>query len=121
MKKEKTIYWISTILLGLFTLPGAFFLNSEMALEGTRHLGLPLWFHYELGIANVLGGLVLVLPFFRPRIKEWAYVGFGIVFISAFIAHVAVDGIVPMTFSPLVTLALLIVSYAYYHKLKGQR
>jgi hypothetical protein len=53
------------------------------------------------------------------RIKEWVYVAFAIDFISAFIAYWSVDGLVGSTFAPLVTLGLLIVSYIYYHKLKG--
>lgn len=38
------VYWISTGLLALFILPGIFFINSPMAQEGTKHLGLPNWF-----------------------------------------------------------------------------
>ncbi|MBB6501996.1 hypothetical protein [Pedobacter cryoconitis] len=41
IKSIKIIYWITTVLLALFILPGIFFMNSPMALEGTRHLGLP--------------------------------------------------------------------------------
>jgi hypothetical protein len=40
-KTTKIIYWISTGLLALFILPGIFFLNSPMAIEGTQHLGIP--------------------------------------------------------------------------------
>jgi hypothetical protein len=117
MKKEKIIYWITTGLLGLFILPGIFFINSEMAIEGVRHLGLPEWFRWEVSIGNFIGGLILVLPFFSKRIKEWNYVALGIVYISALIAHLSVDGFVLGSFSPLITFALLLVSYIYYHKL----
>jgi len=119
-KKDNAIYWISTGLLALFILPGIFFMNSEMAIEGTRHLGLPEWFRIETSIGNFIGGLILIIPQIGKRIKEWAYVAFGITYISAFIAHMAVDGIVPMSFAPLVTLAILIVSYVYYHKTRVQ-
>lgn len=121
LKFIKTVYRISTGLLALFILPGIFFLNSPMAQEGTKHLGLPKWFHLELGIANFIGGLILILPFIGKRLKEWAYVGLGIVYISALIAHFAIDGIIPMTFAPLVTFAFLLTSYLTYHKLQEQK
>lgn len=118
MAKNKIIYWVSTSLLALFIVPGVFFINSKMALDGTAHLGLPLWFHYELSIGKFIGGLILILPFFPKRIKEWAYVAFGIDFISAFIAIVAVDGASGMWYTPIICLILLIASYVTYHQLQ---
>jgi len=49
------------------------------------------------------------------KFKEWAYVGFAITFISAFIAHAVVDGF-PAPIFPLIPLAFLVVSYIYFHK-----
>ena len=120
-KTIKIVYWITTGLLALFILPGIFFLNSQMALEGTRHLGIPYWFHMELGIAKFIGGLILILPMIPMRIKEWAYVAFGIDFISATIGHLAVDGFLLSSFEPLIVFVLLVVSYACYHKMKDQQ
>lgn len=116
-KSTKIIYWISTGLLALFILPGIFFLNSAMALEGTRHLGMPYWFHEELGIGKFIGGLILILPMIPARIKEWAYVAFGIDLISATIGHVSTDGPVIGSFEPLVMLVILVISYVYFHKM----
>lgn len=120
-KKTKIIYWISTGLLALFILPGIFFANSEMALEGTAHLGLPMWFHWELSIGKFIGALLLVLPFIPNRVKEWTYVAFGIDFISAFIAITAVDGIKGDWYAPLIFFVILIVSYIYFHKLNDRK
>jgi uncharacterized membrane protein YphA (DoxX/SURF4 family) len=94
-------------------------MNSELAKEGTRHLGLPEWFRWEVSIGHLIGGILLIVPI-PKRIKEWVYVAFGIDFISAFIGNWSVDGLIGSTFAPLVMLALLIVSYIYYHKLKSQ-
>ncbi len=116
-KTVKIIYWVSTGLIALFILPGIFFLNSPMAIEGTKHLGLPNWFHQELGIGKFIGGLLLVLPMVPKRFKEWAYVALGIDLISATIGHLAVDGFVLNSFQPVVIFILLLVSYLYYHKL----
>jgi hypothetical protein len=115
-KKNKIIYWITTGLLAAFIIPGIFYLNSAMALEGTKHLGLPMWFHWELGIAKFIGGIILILPFFPARLKEWTYVAFGIDFISAAIAITAVDGLTPMVITPVVMFIVLLISYITWHK-----
>lgn len=119
-RATRITYWISTLLVALFELSGAFFINSETAKEGMRHLMLPEWFRWELSIAHIIGGILLIVPV-PPRIKEWTYVAFGIDFISAFIAYAAVDGLTGNTFSPLVMLVILIVSYVSYHKLNKWR
>jgi uncharacterized membrane protein YphA (DoxX/SURF4 family) len=117
LRTVKIVYWITTGLISLFELSGAFFMNSEMAIAGMHHLGLPDWFMWEVSIGHVIGGILLIVPI-PKRIKEWTYVAFGIDFISAFIAFWAVDGLVGNTFSPLIMFALLIVSYICYHKIK---
>jgi uncharacterized membrane protein YphA (DoxX/SURF4 family) len=119
VKKYKIIYWISTGIISLFEIWGSFYMNSELAKEGTRHLGLPEWFRWEVSIGHLIGGILLIVPI-PKRIKEWVYVAFGIDFISAFIGNWSVDGLIGSTFAPLVMLAILIVSYIYYHKLKSQ-
>ncbi|WP_158800001.1 DoxX family protein [Pedobacter sp. L105] len=116
-KEIKIVYWVSTVILALFILPGIFFIKSKMALEGTAHLGLPMWFHWELSIGKFIGGLILILPFFPVRLKEWAYVAFGIDCISAFIAILAVDGIKGMWWSPILVFVILVISYISFHKL----
>jgi uncharacterized membrane protein YphA (DoxX/SURF4 family) len=115
-KTNKIIYWISTGLISLFEISGAFFMNSQAAIEGTRHLGLPEWFRWEVSIGHLIGGILLIIPI-NKRIKEWTYVAFGIDFISAFIAYASVDGWVANTFAPLIMFALLVVSYIYYYRL----
>ncbi|MEO8820043.1 MAG: DoxX family protein, partial [Ginsengibacter sp.] len=69
---------------------------------------------------HIIGGILLIVPV-NKRIKEWVYVAFGIDFISAFIAYLSIDGWVVNTLSPLIFMALLIISYIYYHKLQSQR
>lgn len=116
-KYIKVAYWVSTGLLALFILPGIFFINSPEAREGTKHLGIPTWLAMEIGIGHFIGGLILILPFIGKRIKEWAYVGIGIKYISALIGHLVVDGLIAMSFAPLVVFGLLLISYITYHQL----
>lgn len=118
-KKNKLIFWISTGLLALFILPGIFFMNSKMAMEGSSHLGIPEWLRLEVGIGHFIGALILIIPVFKKRIKEWAYVSLGIEYISALIAHLYVDGVSAASFSPLVIFAVLLTSYISYHKLQN--
>lgn len=120
IKINKIIFWISTGLIALFELSGAMFMNSQMAIDGMHHLQLPDWFRWEVSIGHLIGGFLLVIPIGR-RIKEWVYVAFGIDFISAFIAYLSIDGWVGNTVSPLVMLALLLISYTFYHKLQQQQ
>lgn len=116
--KNKIIYWISTILIFLFegVMP-ALTSQSEMAKEGIRHLGYPLYFGNALVVFKVIGSLGLVLPMIPKRVKEWVYAGFGLDFMFATISHATVDGIHAQTFFPLVIFGILIVSYIYHHKL----
>lgn len=115
--KTKIIYWITTGIIAAFILPGIFYAGSKMALEGSGHLGFPLYFHWELSVAKFLGGLVIIFPFFSNRLKEWAYVGLAIDFISAGIANYAVDGPGSMWWLPVVFMILLVISYITFHRL----
>ena len=116
MTRTRIIYWISTGILSLWEISGAFFMNSQMAIDGMHHLQLPDWFRWEVSIGHLIGGILLIVPL-NKRIKEWVYVAFGIDFISAIIAYLSIDGITANAFSPLFVLFLLIISYIYYHKL----
>lgn len=122
MKKEKIIFWSSTILIALFegVMP-ALTSQTEMAKEGIRHLGYPEYFGNVLVIFKVLGVVVLLIPNLPKRLKEWAYAGFTFDFIFAAISHGAVDGLNFQTFFPFIVLAVLMVSYVYYHKLNRTR
>ncbi|TGN11195.1 DoxX family protein [Leptospira ilyithenensis] len=69
----------------LFSASG-YFANPQVA-KGFKHLGFPDYFRVELAIAKIFGAIVLVIPQISGRIKEWAYAGPGITFISAANAH----------------------------------
>jgi len=121
MKRTNIIYWAATALLALQTAMAGimYFTNPEVAI-GFGHLGFPDYFRQELGIAKLIAALVVILPMVPLRMKEWAYVGLAITFLSAFIAHTAVDG-ASTGIAPLVSLVLLVVSYIYLHKRVGTK
>jgi hypothetical protein len=119
MKKDKIIYWSTTILIFLFegVMP-AFTSQTELAKQGISHLGYPLYFGNALVVFKVMGTLLLIIPAVPKKLKELAYAGFIFDFVFASISHFAVDGLGYEGFVPLVFLAVLMVSYTYYHKLQ---
>jgi hypothetical protein len=118
MKKDKIIFWTSTSFIFLFdTIMPALTSHTQLAVEGIRHLGFPDYFRVELTVFKVIGGLLLILPQVPARFKEWAYVGFGINFISAAIGHTVVDGLGFQTFLPLILFVILVTSYIHYHRI----
>jgi len=120
MKTNKIIYWITTSLVGLGQTFAAYsYFTDPKVTEGFKHLGFPDYFRLELAAAKLIGVLVILLPFIPVRVKEWAYAGFGIVFVSATIAHIASGDPTGQVVAPLVMFALLIVSNIYLHKSKN--
>src|SRR5256714_6499857 len=96
-KRNKIIYWISTIWLALGMLStGAvqlFKVKAEGAVAppgvyGITHLGYPVYFLTILGIWKILGVVAVLIPKF-PLLKEWAYAGFFFVMSGAVFSHIA--------------------------------
>jgi hypothetical protein len=119
MKKDKIIFWITTGIVSVMMLFAAFsYLTNEVVKAAFMHLGVPSYFRIELGIAKALGALTLLLPITPNRLKEFAYFGFAITFISAFIAHVSSGDPISVACGPLVFLGILVVSYIYFHEIR---
>ncbi len=118
MKKNKIIYWATTGVISLMMLFSAYqyLINSEME-EAFKHLGFPGYFRIELALAKIAGAAILLIPQIPARIKEWAYAGFGIVFISASIAHFNSGDPVKNVIMPVVFLAILIASNIFLYRL----
>ena len=108
---KTTIYWIATLfVVGIMTISGVLALtHSPGMMTALAHLGYPPYFSDLLGVAKLVGVCVLLVPGI-PRLKEWAYVGFGITVLSASYSHLlSGDGLLAL--EPLVTFAALVVSY----------
>jgi len=119
MNTDKIIYWGSTAIISILMLFGAYsYFTSPLAITGIARLGFPDYFRIELATAKLLGALALILPWTPSKIKEFAYAGFSIMFISAFIAHLSSGVSIEEIVSPIIALIILAVSYIYYAKLK---
>lgn len=120
MKKHKIIFWVTTGLIFIFegVMP-ALTSQSEMSIQGITGLGYPLYFVTLLTVFKVVGSIVLIVPKFPPRVKEWAYAGFGIDFISAFVSIWVVAGFNATLAIPVLAFVILVLSYNSYHKIKA--
>ena len=117
MKKNNLIFWISTGLVSLMMVFSAYsYLTNESIKAAFTHLGFPSYFRVELAIAKIIGAVILLLPVIPDRIKQFAYAGFGIVFISAAVAHSSSGDPVNIVVMPLIFLLVLSVSWIFNEK-----
>jgi uncharacterized membrane protein YphA (DoxX/SURF4 family) len=93
-KRNKIIYWISTIWLslGMISTGGAQLFKVKTgagSIQWITELGYPVYLLIFLGICKILGTMVILLPRF-PVIKEWAYAGFFFLMAGAIYSHLVV-------------------------------
>jgi hypothetical protein len=118
MKKYTVLFWTTTTLIFLFEgVMTALTFNSELGQQGIANLGYPLYFGTMLAIFKILGSIVLIVPKFPKNIKEWAYAGFGIDFIAAFVSIWVVMGFGIGLLLPIIFMGVLAVSYVSWKKL----
>jgi hypothetical protein len=120
IKRTKIVYWTTTIIIFLFDgVVPALTSQTQLAVEGIRHLGYPDYFRVMLTVFKVAGALILIIPAIKGRLKEWVYAGFGISFISACVSNAAVDGFGFLAVFPLILFGLLAISYTAYNKISS--
>jgi len=115
MKKDKTIYQVTTAIITSVMI----FSIYKMFTPDYGRLGLPNYIRIELTVFKIIGLIVLLVPGFSMRIKEWAYAGFGITFISACVAHYSSGDTFLRSLEPVIFLIILGVSNIYLHKLRN--
>lgn len=121
MKSKKIVYWASTGIIALFMLFSAYkYFTDPAIVEAYVHLGFPDYLRKELGIAKIIGAMVLIIPGLPIRLKEWAYAGFFINFFSASLAHYMSGDPTQAIVTPLVLIFILMLSNVYLHKLKNR-
>lgn len=127
--KDKLVYWISTgivcsvVLFSVvnFTLDHPLGPAPYKAGGAFAHLGLPNWFKVELTVSKILALVALLVPNLPRKIKEFAYFGLAITFISASVAHFGSGDGALFVVDPLIFLGVLAVSYFYFNKLGNMR
>src|SRR5437867_13034682 len=116
-KRNKVIYWISTIwlVLGIIaTGTGQLFKVKAGAagVDSITHLGYPIYFLTILGVWKILGVVAVLIPKF-PLLKEWAYAGFFFVMTGAAFSHIAVGDPMKELVPSLLLLVLTVVSWYF--------
>lgn len=111
---KKIIYWTSTLIVASMMLYTGYLYLTDEGMEGAFvRLGFPGYFRIELAIAKIVGAIVLLIPVLPASIRQFAYFGFALTFISACIAHLSIGDGIQTTFKPLMFLGLLVVSYFF--------
>ena len=108
------IYWISTILVSIMlAASSAAYLFHQGTINGVRDLGFPDHFRIELAILKALAVIVLLFPQIPAFVKEWAYVGVALFFITSIVAHAAHGDPITLNLINIFLIGLLVVSYIY--------
>ena len=114
-KKNKIIYWVSTLWLALGMISTAIVQIIKMKEEVEKtslHLGYPTYFLTIIAVWKLLGTIAILIPKY-PLLKEWAYAGFFFLMSGAVFSHLACgDGIVEF-FGPALLIMLAFVSWYY--------
>lgn len=105
-------YWVATGLTALAMGGGgmADVLRLEQVVEIIETLGYPVYVLTIIGVAKILGVVVVLVPGFA-RLKEWAYAGFSIDLIGATASHAFVKDPIGDTITPLIVLAIVLTSW----------
>lgn len=113
-KRDKIIYWVSTIWLALGMLSTGIvqLIRMKEEVDMMTHLGYPLYFLTILGIWKILGVVTVLIPR-SPLLKEWAYAGFFFAMSGAVFSHVALGDGAKECFGPVLLLILTIVSWYF--------
>ena len=120
-KRNKIIYWISTIWLASGMLSTGTLQLFKMKAEGAvappgvygiTRLGYPIYFLTILGIWKILGVVALLIPGF-PLLKEWAYAGFFFAMSGAVFSHISSGDSMSEMFPSLLLLILTVISWYF--------
>src|ERR1700730_17620733 len=120
-KRNKIIYWISTLWLASGMLATGTLQLSKAKAEGAlappgvygiTHLGYPVYFLTILGVWKIFGVVAVLIPKF-PLLKEWAYAGFFFAMTVAAFSHIAVADPLKELVPSLLLLVLTVVSWYF--------
>jgi len=116
-KRNKWIYWISTLWLALgMVSTGAVQLfrgkEGQGGVDMITHLGYPIYLLTILSVWKILGVVAVLIPKF-PLLKEWAYAGFFFVMTGAAFSHIATGDPMVALIPSLLLLILTVVSWYF--------
>jgi DoxX-like family len=118
LRKEKIIYWIGIILLVLWFGVSGFMeiTKSPLVWDATIEMGYPPFFITTLGIAKILGVIVLLIPNKLSWLKEWVFAAFFFDVIFAVISVNSFAGISGIV-KPGIAFILILITYIMFRKI----
>lgn len=122
MKKTNILYWVFTGLFAFMMLGSAIpdIFSAELAKQGFAEIGMPAYLLPFLGIAKLLGVIVILVPA-PARLKEWAYAGLFFDLLGATYL-IAASGKPAANWAFMaIPIVLGVASYLFYHKRLRQR
>lgn len=113
-KRNKIIYWISTIWLslGMLSTGTVQLLKMDDEVDNITRLGYPVYFLTLLGIWKILGVVVVLIPKF-PLLKEWAYAGFFFAMSGATFSRIASGNSINEIAPALLLIILTVISWYF--------
>lgn len=114
MRRNRIIYWVSTVwlALGMVSTGLVQLLRVEEEVNSINKLGYPVYLLTILGIWKLLGVVAVIVPRFT-LIKEWAYAGFFFAMSGATLSRIAVGDPFTSIAPSLLLLVLTIVSWYF--------
>jgi len=118
LKTEKIIYRIGIILLaGWFGVSGYLEITKNPLVWGrTLQMGYPAYFITTLGIAKIIGVVVLLVPNKLSWLKEWVFAAFFFDVMFAFISGYSFAAITELV-KPAVAFILILITYVMFRKI----
>jgi hypothetical protein len=113
-KRNKIIYWVSTLwlALGMASTGIVQLLHVKEEVEVILSLGYSTDFLTMLGVWKLLGVVAVLIPRFA-LLKEWAYAGFFFAMSGAIYSHIIAGHPIGQVAPPLLLLVLTIVSWYF--------
>jgi len=120
-KRDKIIYWISTVWLAAGMLATGVQQLMKVQLEGALsppgvygiiQLGYPVYVLTLIGVWKLLGVVALLIPKYA-LVKEWTYAGIFFLLTGAIFSHLAVEHPAAELFPAAFLLVLTILSWYF--------
>ena len=117
-RNQKIIYWTGIFLLSIWFGASGFLeiTKNPAVFTHTIQMGYPPLFIVTLGIAKLIGVLVLLVPGKLNGLKEWVFAAFFFDVIFAVISGYAFAGISEII-KPLTAFILILITYITFRKL----
>lgn len=113
-KRNKIIYWVSTIwlALGMVSTGIVQLLRVKKDVDFILQMGYPDYFLSIIGTWKILGAVAVLIPKFT-LLKEWAYAGFFFLMSGAVFSHIASGNSMNEIFPAVLLLVLTVISWYF--------